>query len=79
MIDKKQTLADKLAKKTFDSPVIQKSWLAHMQVFGPILENAFVEDYQARIHLVAALNYISNRKISQGLAKLKGFCVMAIL
>lgn len=69
---KKQTFADKLAQKSFNSASIQKSWAAHMQAFGPILENAFVDDYQARIHLTAALNHISNRNLSQGLAKLKG-------
>lgn len=67
---KKETLADKMAKKTFSSEEFQKSWLAHMQAFGPILEPAFAEDYQARIHLTAALNLISRRKVQEGYNKL---------
>lgn len=50
---KKQTLADKLAQKSFNSPKFQESWAVHMQAFGPILEPAFAEDYQARVHLTA--------------------------
>lgn len=68
---KKKTVVDKLAKNAFDSAPFQKSWSVHMQAFGPILEPAFVEDYQSRVHLVAALNDISNRKIAQGFSKLK--------
>lgn len=68
---KKQTLADKLAQKAFNSPKFQESWAVHMQAFGPILESAFAEDYQARVHLTAALNHISSRNLAQGLAKLK--------
>lgn len=66
-----ETLADKLTKKTFNSPDFQKTWGVHMQAFGPILEPAFREDYQSRIHLTAALNQISNRNVSQGLKKLQ--------
>ncbi len=58
---RKQTLADKLAKLSFNSAGFQKSWQVHMNAFGPILEPAFVEDYQARVHLTNWLN-----KISQG-------------
>lgn len=67
---KKETLADKLAKKTFLSDEFQKSWQAHMQAFGPVLEPAFQEDYQARIHLTAALNLISRQKVQEGYDKL---------
>ena len=67
----RETLADKLAKKTFLSDEIQKSWAVHMQAFGPILEPAFAQDYQSRVHLTAALNLISNRKIENGLKKLQ--------
>lgn len=67
---KEKTAADKLAEKTFHSKKIQESWQGHMDAFGPILEPAFREDYQSRIHLCAALNLISNRKIRQGLEKL---------
>lgn len=68
---KKQTFADKLAEKSFNSAAIQKSWAVHVQAFGPILEPAFSEDYQARIHLTAALNKISARDVNGGLDKLK--------
>ena len=68
---KKETLADKLAKKTFHSEQFQKSWMVHMGAFGPILEPAFAEDYQSRIHLTAALNQISRRDIPGALKKLE--------
>ena len=48
---RKETFADKLARKTFESSAIQKSWQTHMQAFGPILEPTFVNDYQSKIHL----------------------------
>lgn len=67
----KETFADKIAKKTFDSPDFQKSWTVHMQAFGPILKPAFDHNYQARIHLTAALNLISKRDINGGLKKLQ--------
>lgn len=65
------SLLDKIAKKTFHSEKIQKSWRVHMQAFGPILAPAFPEDYQTRTHLCAALNYISNRNLEKGLKKLQ--------
>lgn len=68
---KKETFAEKLARKSFESEAIQKSWQAHIQAFGPILEPAFVENYQARIELTAALNFISNRELKKGLKKLQ--------
>ena len=74
---KKETLADKIAKQTFASNDFQKSWSVHLQAFGPILEPAFVNNYQARIHLTAALNKISRRDVKGGLLKLsslKKFC-----
>ena len=64
------TLADKMAKKAFESAAFQKNWAGHVQFFGPILESAFVNDYQSRVHLTAALNQISNRNLAQGLNKL---------
>lgn len=69
---KKQSLADKLAQKSFSSPEIQKSWAIHMQAFGPILNPAFPDDYQSRVHLCAALNHISARNLPQALLKLNG-------
>jgi len=67
----KETFAEKLARKGFYSASVQRSWQSHMQAFGPILEPAFVEKYQARVHLTAALNHISSRDIRKGLEKLK--------
>lgn len=40
-----ENFAEKLAKKSFYSAEIQKSWTAHMQIFGPVLEPAFAENY----------------------------------
>lgn len=68
---KKETLADKIAKKTFLSADFQKKWAVHMGAFGPILGPAFPEDYQSRIHLMAALNHISRRDVPGGLKKLE--------
>ena len=68
---KKETLADKMARKTFESKAIQQSWQIHYQAFEPILAPAFVDDYQAKIHLTAALSHISNRNLDKGMAKLK--------
>ena len=68
---KKETIAMKLAKKSFESDAIQKSWKMHVQVFGKILEPAFIDDYQTRIHLTNALNHISNRKVKEGFKKLE--------
>lgn len=66
----KETFADKMAKKAFFEPEFQKSWAVHMGAFGPILEPAFAQDYQARVHLAAALNRISRRDLKGGLEKL---------
>lgn len=68
---RKETFAEKLARKSFESATIQKSWQTHIKAFGPILEPAFVENYQARLDLTAALNFISNREIEKGLKKLQ--------
>ncbi|MBQ3504902.1 MAG: tetratricopeptide repeat protein [Oscillospiraceae bacterium] len=67
----KLSLTDKLAKKTFESAKFQQSWNVHMHTFGPILEPAFSENYQAKVHLTAALNLISSRQIAQAFQKLK--------
>lgn len=68
---KKESLADKMARKAFDKPDVKKSWQTHMQAFGPILEPAFQNNLQARIHLTAALNMISGRNLAGALLKLK--------
>lgn len=67
---KKQSLADKMAQKSFSSPEIKKSWAVHMKAYGPILKPAFAEDYQARVHLCTALNHITNKNFPQALLKL---------
>lgn len=68
---KKETLADKLARRTFESAAIQQSWKIHANAFGPLLENAFVADYPAKIHLCAALNRISHQDGAGGREKLR--------
>ena len=67
---KKETFAEKVARKSFESAAVQKSWRVHTQAFGPILEPAFSENYQARIHLTNALNHMSKRDLNGGLQKL---------
>lgn len=67
---KDKTTADKMAEKVFFSNSIQRSWQSHMETFGPILEPAFTEDFQSRVHLTAALNLLSNRKVKAGVEKL---------
>ena len=67
----KETIAEKLARKSFQSAAVQKSWKAHMQAFGPILEPAFAENYQARVALTAVLNKLSNQDINGALAGLR--------
>lgn len=69
---KKETLADKLARKSFESIQFQQSWQVHMRSFGPIMAPAFEDNYQAKVHLCAGLNHISRKQIPQGLAKLSG-------
>ena len=66
----KENLADKLARKSFESAAFQQSWQVHMRSFGPILEPAFEGNYQAKVHLCAGLNHISRKQIPQGLATL---------
>ena len=67
---KKETLAQKLARKSFESAAIQQSWQVHLQAFGPLLVDSFVDNYPARIHLCAALNRISQRDGDGGRKKL---------
>lgn len=68
---KKESFTEKMIRRSYESAAFQQSWSVHMAAFGPILEPAFREQYEARIHLCAALNHISKRQLSQGLAKLK--------
>lgn len=68
---KKETFTKKIARKSFESATVQKCWQAHIQAFGPILEPAFVDNYQARLGITAALNFISNRELKKGLKKLQ--------
>lgn len=67
---KKISLAERLARKAFKIDAVQKSWQIDLQTFGPILEPAFVDNYKAKLHLTAALNYISKEKPGKGLEKL---------
>lgn len=67
----KETIADKLARKAFEKADFQKSWAVHMAMFRPILEPAFDGNYQAKIHLCAALNRIGQRDLQGGLDKLQ--------
>ena len=73
----KESIADKMARKAFFRNDFQKSWQAHMAAFGPILKPAFEGNYQAKIHMTAALNHISSNNLAQALPKLQGlqkFC-----
>ena len=67
---KKPSPADKKAQKTFNSPQTQQNWAVHMKNYGPILAPAFAEDYQARLHLCAALTHITKKALPQALLKL---------
>lgn len=60
-----------VAENTYYSDVFQKKWSVHMQAFGEILKYAFVENYVARIHLCAALDYISRQETRNGHDKLE--------
>lgn len=68
---KKETVADKMARKALLSEDFQRQWAVHMGAFGPILEPAFPEDYASRVHLLAALNPLSRRDVRSGLKKLE--------
>ena len=53
------------------------SWEVHRQAFGPILEPAFQENKEARIHLLAALNLLSRKEAEKSREKLillKEYC-----
>ena len=67
----KESLANKMARKAFYRNDVQQSWKVHMQAFGPILKPAFAENYQAKIHLTAALNHISKGNLQQAMPKLQ--------
>lgn len=67
----KQSFAEKMAERSFYSNKIQESWKVHMQAFGPILEPAFTDSYQAKIHLTAALSMLSNHRFKPAQNKLK--------
>ena len=67
----KETFLDKTAKKAFESARVQQSWTVHMQMFGPILEPAFREDYPTKVNLCAALNRISRRESQKGMELLE--------
>lgn len=58
-----KSILNKLSEKAMNSDKFQKAWNTHAAVFGPIMENAFVDDPVARTHLIAALNNISRGEI----------------
>ena len=68
---KKGSFADKMARKAFEKDDVKRSWEIHLKAYGPILEPAFAQNLQARIHLTAALNMISGRNLAGALLKLK--------
>lgn len=67
----KQNFAEKLAERSFHSERIQNDWKGHMRAFGPILEPAFTDSYQAKVHLTAGLSMLSNHRFKPALNKLK--------
>ena len=67
----KESLANKMARKAFYRNDVQQSWKVHMQTFGPILRPAFADNFQAKIHLTAALNHISKGNLQQAMPKLQ--------
>ena len=67
----KEPLANKMARKAFYRNDVQQSWKGHMQAFGPILKPAFADNFQAKIHLTAALNHISKGNLQQAMPKLQ--------
>ena len=67
----KESLANKMARKAFYRNDVQQSWKAHVQAFGPILKPAFADNFQAKIHLTAALNHISKGNLQQAMPKLQ--------
>lgn len=61
---KPSTLAEMIAKKSFDSAPFQQAWSVHMQAFGPILAPAYPDCYTARVHLTGILNKLSRRDVA---------------
>ena len=68
----KLSAADKKAQKLLNNPQFQQNWATHMKSFGPILEDAFAEDAQARVNLCSALTHITGKNLPQALIKLNG-------
>ena len=50
---------------------LKRSWEAHRQAFGPIIEPAFEKNPQVRIILINALNHISRKEIKRGMELLE--------
>ena len=48
----------------------QNSWDNHMASFGPILAPACIDNFEAKIHLTAALNNFGRREFEKGFTKL---------
>lgn len=62
---------EKMLRKEKVSSAFESGWNTHAAMFGPIMENAFVENDGARVRLVAILNYISRCEVSKALKKLQ--------
>ena len=45
---KKESFANKMARKAFEKDDVKKSWETHVKAFGPILEPALENNLQAR-------------------------------
>lgn len=67
----KISLLEKMAQASFNSAAFQNSWNIHMQAFGPIMEPAFTDSYQAKVHLAAALGRMQKRDFNGAVGKLQ--------
>ncbi len=68
---KKKTLADKIADKAFENPKFKAKWDEMMTVFGPIVQDAFVDNSQIRVHLANAINNISGGDLKKAIGLLE--------
>ena len=61
---------DKKTQKLLNDPQYLKNWAAHGKNYGPIVQEAFAEDPQARVALCSALTHITGKNQAQALLKL---------
>ncbi len=71
VMKRKETIADKVARKVSAGESFQRSWKVHEEAFGPILTPAFKGDEQSRVNLTAALNKVCRGDIKGGFKKLE--------